>query len=84
MNRKQELLVILNEECGEVIQAASKVLRFGLSDSNRDQLEYEMGDLLAMMKLVDEEWGLSLDRIFEHAENKLKKVEQYMQNPRND
>ena len=50
-----ELLVILMEECAEVIQAASKCLRFGYK---RDQPEYgqndkvlsgEIGDLLGII-----------------------------------
>ena len=30
MNRQEMLLTILSEECGEVVQAVSKALRFGL------------------------------------------------------
>lgn len=46
-----ERLVILMEECGEVIQAASKVLRHGWDSTydngktNREQLEIELGDV---------------------------------------
>ena len=84
MNRREECLVILNEECGEVIQAASKIIRFGLTDASKEQLEREIGDVLAMMKLVDEECGLDQDHILEYAEAKMKKVEQFMRNPRSD
>ncbi len=52
---EQERLVILVEECSEVSQAACKVLRHGyesvnpkvaLSETNREGLQRELGDLL--------------------------------------
>jgi hypothetical protein len=51
---EQERLVILAEECSEVIQAVSKILRHGYesrnpkglnSETNRQGLERELGDL---------------------------------------
>jgi NTP pyrophosphatase (non-canonical NTP hydrolase) len=84
MNRREEVLTIFMEECGEAIQAASKIIRFGVDDAKRDDLEREIGDILAMMKLVDEEVGLDQDRILGYAEKKLVKVEQFMTNKRDD
>jgi len=88
MNRLQELLVILAEECAEVSQAASKCVRFGMDSkyqdvSNRARLEQELGDFMAMFKLILEESNLSDERIMECAEAKLIKVEQYMTNGKN-
>lgn len=52
MNKKQnEILLILQEECAEVIQAISKVKRFGL-EHNIDQLEQEIADVLCMISLA--------------------------------
>ena len=34
MNRSEEIMTILQEECAEVIQAVSKVKRFGMSDNH--------------------------------------------------
>jgi NTP pyrophosphatase (non-canonical NTP hydrolase) len=51
-NKQEEILDILQEECGEVIQVASKVKRFGLK-SNRDRLTQELGDLYCMMTLLE-------------------------------
>jgi len=52
---RDELLVLLIEECGEVIQAATKALRFGYDvdhgigyGNNRDVLSREFGDLAAV------------------------------------
>ena len=50
---------ILSEECAEVIQAVSKCNRFGLDNmkpgeslTNAQHLEGEIGDLLAMVDLL--------------------------------
>lgn len=52
---RDELLILLIEECGEVIQAATKCLRFGYDvdrgtgyGNNRDALSREFGDLAAV------------------------------------
>lgn len=53
---RDELLVLLIEECGEVIQAATKCLRFGFDGHhiaeygiNHEVLAKEAGDLLAVI-----------------------------------
>jgi NTP pyrophosphatase (non-canonical NTP hydrolase) len=48
-----ETLVILQEECGEVVQAVSKIFRFGVGDrTNREDFVAELGDLMAMIDLL--------------------------------
>ena len=56
-----ECLNILQEECAEVIQAASKIKRFGIYNrkdgadlNNIENLEMELGDMLAMIDLCRE------------------------------
>lgn len=53
---QEECLNILQEECAEVIQAASKIKRFGIYNrkdgddlNNLQNLEMELGDVLAMI-----------------------------------
>ena len=57
MDKETEILSIAQEECAEVIQAISKCFRFGLDNvkpgkpkTNREHLEEELGDLMAMLK----------------------------------
>lgn len=55
--QEKELLLILQEECAEVIQAVSKIFRFGLDtewngETNRQHLEEELGDLKCMIELA--------------------------------
>jgi NTP pyrophosphatase (non-canonical NTP hydrolase) len=60
MNKQQEIMDILQEECAEVIQAVSKARRFGLDNSHksgktqRENLETEIGDVLCMIELLNE------------------------------
>jgi len=88
MNRLNELLTILQEECAEVSQCASKCIRFGIDavyegKTNRERLEHELGDLLAMVKLIDEESPINSDHVLACAEAKLIKVEGFMKNSKN-
>lgn len=61
MNKTQETLVITMEECGEVIQECSKMLRFGHKDSEEqttdkvERLSKEVGDLMLMIDLLIEQ-----------------------------
>lgn len=61
-NSEKELLVCLMEECAEVIQAVSKVLRHGLSSKNPDiencpdnytHLMYEIGNVRAVLDTIE-------------------------------
>ena len=52
-SQMDECLVILAEECSEVIQAVSKTMRFPEDDiKNRARLEKELGDLQCMIDLT--------------------------------
>jgi NTP pyrophosphatase (non-canonical NTP hydrolase) len=57
--KTKEVMDILQEECAEVIQAVSKISRFGLDNlkpgkpkTNREHLEEELGDMLAMISIL--------------------------------
>lgn len=60
MNSSQkEIMMIAQEECAEVTQAISKVFRFGIDaihndKTNKQRLEEEIGDLMCMFQLMDE------------------------------
>jgi NTP pyrophosphatase (non-canonical NTP hydrolase) len=60
-NKTKEILDITQEEAAEVIVAISKISRFGIDNykpnkplTNRQHLEEEIGDLLAMVDLLEE------------------------------
>jgi hypothetical protein len=50
----KEILTILQEECAEVIQIASKIHRFGHHPDNMKRLAEELGDLQCMIDLCVE------------------------------
>ena len=57
LDARQQLLVILMEECGELIQACSKALRRGELYEHSDsetELKKEVGDVYAMLELLVE------------------------------
>lgn len=84
---ESEILTILIEECGEVIQRATKMLRFGVNEvqpgqelSNKDRLSDEIGDLHEML-LKAHALGLTDGlRIIAASERKKAKLEKYLQN----
>jgi NTP pyrophosphatase (non-canonical NTP hydrolase) len=58
-DQQNEVMLIALEECAEVIQAISKVFRFGIDSvhngvSNKEHLEEEVGDLLCMIEMMME------------------------------
>jgi len=78
----QELLTILMEECGEVIQACSKIIRFG-QDSEyggvtaREVLEKELGDLYCMIDLVHASDMVSFTKLDDYANEKYEKLRKW-------
>lgn len=77
--RETEIILIAQEECAEVIQAISKVNRFGIDGvhngkSNRDHLEEEIGDLICMFELMVENGIILQDCIDKAKERKIAKL----------
>lgn len=54
MNRSEEIMTVLGEECAEVIVELSKVKRFGMTEENVTRLKKEMSDLQCMLNLMEE------------------------------
>ena len=75
----KELLCIAQEECAEVIQAISKVFRFGTQDvyngqTNVERLEEEVGDLLCMIDLLMKENIIFDENVYAAKAAKLDKL----------
>jgi NTP pyrophosphatase (non-canonical NTP hydrolase) len=85
-DHQDECLTILQEECAEVIQIASKIRRFGhlniaagYDRNNYELLEQEMGDILAMMDMVcAANIGITNEGLAKAKANKMKKLSQWM------
>jgi NTP pyrophosphatase (non-canonical NTP hydrolase) len=82
VGNESEVMDILQEECAEVIQAVSKIRRFGFesrwpdydSPSTKEQLETELGDLLAMIDILIESAVVSDGNINEARAAKKEKL----------
>ena len=66
----KEAMDITQEECAEVIQAISKISRFGIDNykpgkpkTNREHFEEELGDLLDMVDILLENNVVSLSNL---------------------
>ena len=74
ISERDELMVILMEECSEVAIEAAKMIRFGYG--NNQKLESEVGDLMCMLNLLHE-WDLiswnNVDACADAKREKLKK-----------
>ena len=82
--KEKEAMDIIQEECGEVIVAISKISRFGLDNlkpgkpkTNREHLEEELGDLYAMIEILQELDVVSWTNIEKAAEAKREKLKQW-------
>jgi hypothetical protein len=83
--REREILTVLIDECGEVIQSATKLLRFGKENrpdtgkSNTDVLSEECGDLRYLLTMVRD--ADLTDAVVERqaAERKHDRMRWYMQ-----
>lgn len=77
MDKETELLVITMEECGELTQACSKVLRRGADEKRSRQLMEEAGDVMCMIKLLVEKGYFSWQDLENRVQYKLDKLESY-------
>jgi NTP pyrophosphatase (non-canonical NTP hydrolase) len=84
MDKEREILLIAQEECAEVIQAISKCFRFGLDNvkpgkpkTNREHLEEELGDLIAMLNIMCENKMVNPENIEKAAIEKVQKLKQW-------
>lgn len=83
---QEECLNILQEECAEVIQAASKIKRFGIDNckdgaelNNLQNLEMELGDVLAMIDLCREAGiGITSEGLEKAKQAKKKRLARWM------
>ena len=76
-----EIMDILQEECAEVIQAISKIRRFGIDtigpyskNTNREELEIELGDLTEMIVLLAEKGLIDMNAVVDHSYAKRQKL----------
>ena len=82
MNRYDELLTVLAEECAEVIVECSKIKRFGPNseyngETALERLEKEIGDLMCMIELLHKHDMVSYIGVEDAAEAKYEKLKKW-------
>jgi len=70
---KDELMTITMEECGEVIQACSKVMRFP-GEQSTEMLKKELGDLYCMIEIMIEKQMLTYTDLVKGSKAKRDKL----------
>ena len=86
-----EVMDILQEEAAEVIQAVSKIRRFGIDNekpgknqNNREHLEEELGDLLAMIDILQINGIVSWANLHTAKRAKIEKLKKWSNIPNLD
>lgn len=77
MNRKEEMFVIAMEECGELIQACSKMIRSGGKNKYLQNLQDEIGDVMAMIEIFKINGLITDQQIQERIKVKNNKLAQW-------
>tara|TARA_Y100000034_G_scaffold93030_1_gene112521 strand:- start:216 stop:506 length:291 start_codon:yes stop_codon:yes gene_type:complete len=82
MDNIQELLTITMEECGELIQQCSKLLRRrapvgDVTEETLKKLTDEVGDVLCMIELLQKFKLITWDEVEERERVKLEKLKKY-------
>ena len=88
MNTKEYLLVKAMEECNELAQRFSKALAFGVDDdytgkSANTHIYDELGDLLGVIELLEDEHILTHENVHDRRYAKKAKVREFMEYSRN-
>lgn len=75
MNSVPFELVVMMEECGELVRACSKIIRHGTDDEKyRQNLIDEMGDVQAMISLVSKEYSISEKELMKAMDKRILKM----------
>jgi|TARA_B100001093_G_scaffold241450_1_gene231176 NTP pyrophosphatase (non-canonical NTP hydrolase) len=77
-SQMDECLVILAEECAEVIQCTSKVMRFPEDDEkNRARLTKELGDLQCLIDLTCKHLDIDQEDVLMWSNKKVEKLKRW-------
>ncbi len=77
LTKEQQLLIITMEECAELIQACSKILRHGQDSEKMQQLLEEAGDVQTMLDLLIEHNYMTMWDVAERCDIKREKLSKW-------
>jgi NTP pyrophosphatase (non-canonical NTP hydrolase) len=86
MNKEQHMFLKLSEEAIEIAHMVSKIMQFGMFEAqigdtlhNTERLHKEMDDYMAVVEILNEQYGLNYSPNRENIEAKKAKLEKYLQ-----
>ena len=74
MKKREEMLVITMEECGELIQACSKVIRTKGKTKYLRNLQDEIGDVMTMIEIMKMSGLVTDEQITDRMKEKKEKL----------
>ena len=74
MKKREEMLVITMEECGELIQACSKMIRSKGKTKYLRNLQDEVGDVMTMIEIMKISGLVTDEQIADRMEEKKQKL----------
>lgn len=82
INKLQQLMIITAEECGELTQRCSKIIRKfdtadQITDEQRNKLLEEVGDVYCMIDLMTQHGVLDWKHIYARSSHKKDKLEKW-------
>lgn len=75
MDKRTELMIVTMEECGELTQACSKVLRTDFKNHALQDLKQEVADVMCMVDLMREQGFIDDSEIMQGIKDKREKLE---------
>jgi len=79
MTKREEILIILAEECAEVAQECMKGMRWPDAWDRQQRLTAEVGDLMALLDFAIEEELIDSSMILGYKDMKKEKLLEYSQ-----
>lgn len=77
MKHHEEMLILTMEECGELTQACSKLLRSKSKAKYLKWLREEIGDVMTMIEIIKESGLITEEEIQKRMKEKRKKLEKW-------
>ena len=74
MKKREEMLVITMEECGELIQACSKIIRSKGKTKYLRNLQDEIGDVMTMIEIMKMSGLVTDEQITDRMKEKKEKL----------
>lgn len=72
-----EAEVILMEECGELTQALSKIIRTNAREDTVEEMKKELADVLALIVYIQKKYDISREEMITGIDTKINKLKKW-------